>query len=364
MVKDILKLKDVLVQFGDLKVVNKISLNIKKGEFFSILGPSGGGKTTLIRVMAGFQEITSGSLTIDGDDHTNTSASERPTALIFQSLALFPLMSVAENIGFSLMIRKMDKEAIKARVDELIETIRLTGKADKKVTELSGGERQRVAIARALATAPKILLLDEPLSALDFKLRQHLRFELKELQRKFGITFIYITHDQSEALAMSDRVAVLSEGKLEQLGTPAELYTKPTSTFVMEFLGDANKFTVIDKKSIKKTAIGKLIEIDTNFGKIKGRTMVDIKDEEDIVAYIRPEFFQLDVDKKGNKFTGKIVDFSLEGSYYKTKVQTQLGIVDVNISNDGRDVIRCGKIISFIATYENTYILPVKKRNK
>ncbi len=219
-----------------------LNVNIKPGEFFSFLGPSGCGKTTILRMISGFIEPTEGVVRIGGKDMKGQRPNQRPTALIFQNLALFPLMPIWENIAFGLEVRGVDKAKRRARAEELLALVDLHGAADKMVSQLSGGQKQRVAIARALAVEPSVMLLDEPLSALDLKLRQHMRAELRAIQKRTGVTFIYITHDQGEALAMSDRVGVMSQGKLQQVATPREIYNRPANGFVASFVGENNIF--------------------------------------------------------------------------------------------------------------------------
>ena len=211
------ELDHITVKFGTFTAVKDATLDIKGGEFFSFLGPSGCGKTTILRTVSGFLDPSSGVVRIGGEDMVGIGPNKRPTALIFQNLALFPLMTVSENITYGLRVRGVDKAARMKRADELLDLIALPDQGKKLVSELSGGQKQRVAIARALAVEPKVLLLDEPLSALDLKLRQHMRNELREIQKRVGITFIYITHDQGEALTMSDRVAVMSDGEILQI---------------------------------------------------------------------------------------------------------------------------------------------------
>ena len=206
------QLDDVSIRFGDFVAARDVNIHIKQGEFFSFLGPSGCGKTTLLRAVSGFLEPSDGRVLIGGQDMVGIGPNKRPTALIFQNLALFPLMTVWENIAFALEVKGVEKAARKKKAEDLLELIALPGQGDKMVNELSGGQKQRVAIARALAAEPSVLLLDEPLSALDLKLRQHMRTELRAIQQRVGITFIYITHDQGEALTMSDNVAVMSQG--------------------------------------------------------------------------------------------------------------------------------------------------------
>ncbi len=255
------ELERVSVQFRDFAAVSNIDLTINGGEFFSFLGPSGCGKTTLLRAISGFQEPSQGRISIDGQDMAGIGPNKRPTALVFQNLALFPLMSVAENIAFSLEVRGASQAERRKRADELLELIALPGQGDKKVQELSGGQRQRVAIARALAVEPKVLLLDEPLAALDLKLRQHMRGELRAIQKRVGITFIYITHDQGEALTMSDRVAVMSNGRIEQVADSATIYDRPRTAFVASFVGENNALA-----GVLKARTGRLASIETAVG--------------------------------------------------------------------------------------------------
>ncbi len=234
------ELAGIGMTFGTTRAVSDVSFKVEAGEFFSILGPSGCGKTTILRMIAGFIEPTEGRVLIGDRDMKGLGPNQRPTAMIFQSLALFPLMSVRDNIAFGLEARGVGRAERRAKADDLLRLIALEGYGDRMPGELSGGQRQRVAIARALAVEPGVLLLDEPLSALDLKLRQHMRAELRALQKRTGVTFIYITHDQSEALAMSDRVAVMSAGLLQQVATPRELYDNPATPFVARFVGETN----------------------------------------------------------------------------------------------------------------------------
>jgi putative spermidine/putrescine transport system ATP-binding protein len=225
---------------GSVRAVDNVSLQIRDGEFFSLLGPSGSGKTTSLRLIAGFDQPTSGQILLAGQDVSRLPPYERDVNTVFQDYALFPHMTVGENIGYGLMIKKVPKLEREKRVDEMLDLVQLPGFAGRKPSQLSGGQRQRVALARALINHPKVLLLDEPLGALDLKLRQQMQVELKALQRRVGITFIFVTHDQEEALTMSDRIAVFNQGKIEQMGTPAEIYEHPTTPFVAGFVGVSN----------------------------------------------------------------------------------------------------------------------------
>ena len=303
-------LDNVVMRFGEFTAVQKMDLRIHSGEFFSFLGPSGCGKTTILNMVSGFLKPSEGVVRIGGEDMTSVPANKRPTSMIFQNLALFPLMTVAENIEFGLEVRGISKAERKKASDRLLELVALEGSGTKKVSELSGGQKQRIAIARALAVEPQVLLLDEPLSALDLKLRQHMRTELKEIQRKTGITFIYITHDQGEALTMSDRVAVMSAGKLQQVADPIALYRDPKTSFVASFVGENNSIvgTVVESRN------GEAVIDAGVLGKLAGRVTQPIEKGQRATLFIRPESFQL----------GSGLDFALptvleevnfEGSY-------------------------------------------------
>jgi spermidine/putrescine transport system ATP-binding protein len=262
--------------------VRDACLRIEGGEFFSVLGPSGCGKTTVLRLISGFMEPSEGAVRIGGQDMRGIGPNKRPTALIFQSLALFPLMSVAENVGFGLEVRGVAAAERRTRVMALLELVALPEMADQPVGALSGGQRQRVAIARALAVEPAVLLLDEPLSALDLKLRQHMRAELKSIQRRTNVTFIYITHDQGEALTMSDRIAVMSRGRIEQVGTPEQVYGSPATAFVASFVGESNKL----RGKVAERRDG-LVAIDGPAGRIWARGELAIGDA--AIVFVRPE---------------------------------------------------------------------------
>ena len=226
--------------FGDVQAVDDVSLDIDDGEFFSLLGPSGSGKTTCLRLIAGFDHPTAGTIELHGVEVSGVPPYERDVNTVFQDYALFPHMTVGENIAYGLMIKRVPKPEREARVRETLELVRLPGLADRRPSQLSGGQRQRVALARALINRPRVLLLDEPLGALDLKLRQQMQVELKAIQRAVGITFIYVTHDQEEALTMSDRLAVMNSGRIEQVGTPADVYEHPATGFVAGFVGVSN----------------------------------------------------------------------------------------------------------------------------
>lgn len=240
----VLEIKNVTKKFGDFTAVDSVSFNVEDGGFFSILGGSGCGKTTLLRMIAGFEKETEGELLIRGESMKGIPPEKRAVNIVFQNLALFPMMNVEKNVAFGLQRQKLPKPEVQSRVTEMLERVGLIGFEKKNVDDLSGGQRQRVAIARSLVLRPSILLLDEPLGALDRKLREHMKIELKVLQKEIGTTFIYITHDQSEALVMSDKVAVMNEGSFEQLDTPQNLYKHPATSFVAGFVGENNEFDV------------------------------------------------------------------------------------------------------------------------
>src|SRR5919109_3243477 len=234
------RFEDVSRYFGEVKAVDHANLEIRDGEFFSMLGPSGSGKTTCLRMIAGFDRPTSGNIFLYGQDVSDLPPYERNVNTVFQDYALFPHMTVEDNIAYGLMVKGVPKAERHKRVDKMLDLVRLPGFGYRKPSQLSGGQRQRVALARALINHPKVLLLDEPLGALDLKLRQQMQVELKSIQERVGITFIFVTHDQEEALTMSDRVAVFNQGQIEQVGTPAEIYEHPVTPFVAGFVGVSN----------------------------------------------------------------------------------------------------------------------------
>jgi putative spermidine/putrescine transport system ATP-binding protein len=246
------RFENVSRHFGEVRAVDGVSLDIRDGEFFTLLGPSGSGKTTCLRMIAGFDQPTAGRIFLYGEDVSNRPPYERDVNTVFQDYALFPHMTVGENIAYGLMIRKVPKAEREKRMEETLELVRLPGLAKRKPSQLSGGQRQRVALARALINRPGVLLLDEPLGALDLKLRQQMQIELKAIQQQVGITFIYVTHDQEEALTMSDRLAVFNHGQIEQVGTPAEVYERPATAFVAGFVGVSN----LVNSQVARTIIG------------------------------------------------------------------------------------------------------------
>jgi spermidine/putrescine transport system ATP-binding protein len=298
-------LNSVTKRFGELTAVDAIDLEIEEGEFFTMLGPSGCGKTTTLRMIAGFEEVTDGLLTIDDADMLGIPPHKRPTNTVFQSYALFPHLSVKENVAFGLKRKGADKDEIERRVREELERVGLAAEANRRPSQLSGGMQQRVALARALVNLPRVLLLDEPLGALDLKLRKGLQVELKKIQREVGITFVYVTHDQEEALTMSDRIAVMNRGKIEQIGDPEEVYDRPTTTFVAGFIGVSNLMPGI----IRKTGQKGEVELDSGVKVTTGVNGFSVGER--CHAVVRPEKLAIGSRGRGEPSVEGMVESSL-----------------------------------------------------
>jgi spermidine/putrescine transport system ATP-binding protein len=272
-------------RYAEHKAVDELTFNVARGSFFSILGPSGCGKTTLLRLIAGFLEPDAGEIRIGGQAMGGIAPNRRPVNMVFQHLALFPMMSVGDNVGYGLARRGTARDELAKRVAVMLERVGLPGVQSRRIDQLSGGQKQRVAIARSLVLEPTLLLLDEPLGALDLKLREHMKIELKQLQAQFGTTFVYITHDQSEALTMSDHVAVMNAGRFEQIGTPRELYDEPASSFVAGFVGAANR---VQGRAISVS--GDSVEIATDAGvHLHARRVGRVASGDRVEAFVRPE---------------------------------------------------------------------------
>lgn len=344
------------VQFGHFTAVKDVSLTIKQGEFFSFLGPSGCGKTTILRTISGFTEPTQGAIRIGGEDVNGIGPNKRPTALIFQNLALFPLMTVAENIGYGLRVRGVGSVERRKKVDELLNLTALGDQGDKRIDELSGGQKQRVAIARALAVEPKVLLLDEPLSALDLKLRQHMRNELRTIQRRVGITFIYITHDQGEALTMSDRIAVMNRGQIEQIGNGRDVYEKPQTSFVAAFVGENNGFT-----GTISAVNGDIATVNTSVGPLHGVNIKNLAIGSKATLFVRPELVQFDSQSQDNSIQGTAVDAAYEGiSTHMTMKAKDGSSVIATVSGTGsRSFPETGSAMTFSFATRDAIVLPV-----
>ena len=286
-----IQINNISKHFADVKAVDDVSFEIKEGEFFSLLGPSGCGKTTLLRLLAGFEYPTTGNLFIDGVDITELSPDKRPTNMVFQNYAIFPHLNVEKNIQFGLRKLGLSNDEINNRVKDVLTLVKLEGYEERFSNQLSGGQRQRVALARALVRQPKVLLLDEPLGALDKKLRDEMQLELRTLQKNIGITFVFVTHDQQEAISMSDRVAVMSEGKIQQLSAPNELYKKPQNIFVSDFIGETNFL-----KATTKSQDGEYINVsieDLGEFTVKNDLNLD-ENSSDVVCSVRPETMMID----------------------------------------------------------------------
>ena len=327
-------LDNVVCDFGSFRAVDHVNVSIQPGEFFSFLGPSGCGKTTILRMISGFNDPTAGAIRIGGKDTLGQRPNQRPTALIFQNLALFPLMTIWENIAFGLEVRGMGRAQRRAKAEELLALVDLPGAADKMVSQLSGGQKQRVAIARALAVEPEVMLLDEPLSALDLKLRQHMRAELRAIQKRTGVTFIYITHDQGEALAMSDRVGVMSQGRLQQVADPRDIYNNPVNGFVASFVGENNVF------SGDATAKGNgMAAIQTQHGVFHAR--IGDTDGRAVKLYVRPEHTLFQASQAAeNSLPVTVTEVAFEGSFISVHAVSDSGASLVaELRNDGSQVI-------------------------
>ena len=308
----LIELKGLTKNFGDQQVLKGIDLNIHENEFLTLLGPSGCGKTTTLRIIAGFEEASSGEVIFDGIDISNIPPYKREVNTVFQKYSLFPFLNVYDNVAFGLKIKKLDKQIIDKKVKKMLKLVGLKGFDKRDVTKLSGGQQQRVAIARALVNEPKVLLLDEPLGALDAKLRKEMQIELKKIQKEVGITFIFVTHDQEEALSMSDTVVVMNEGIIQQVGTPQDIYNEPENRFVASFIGESN---IIEATMIKDRRVsfdGFEFEcVDKGF-----------KNNEAVEVVIRPE--DIDITKKKDaKIIGKISSIIFKGVHYEIVVKTE-----------------------------------------
>ena len=340
--KNFIHIKDISKHFGDFVAVDNVHLEIRQGELFSILGASGCGKTTLLRMLAGFEIPTSGSIEIDGTEITHQAPYDRPVNMMFQSYALFPHMSVAKNVSYGLRKDRVAKKEIENRVDEILELVQLSELKHRKPDQLSSGQRQRVALARALIKRPKVLLLDEPLAALDKKLREQTQFELMTIQDELGITFIVVTHDQEEAMTLSDRIAVMDKGQFQQVGTPKEIYEFPHNRFVADFIGTMNTFagivTVVDEDEIKvhSDEAGKTLTA-------LGRQLVEVG--QNIEIAVRPEKIFISKDKPAESddvlIEGVVDDLGYLGNRSLYRIKLASGkIIQVSSQNRRRSVTR------------------------
>ncbi|MDR1956438.1 MAG: ABC transporter ATP-binding protein [Treponema sp.] len=347
-------IKEITKSFGEFKVLHNIGLGIKKGEFFSLLGPSGCGKTTLLRIIAGFESPDEGTLRFDDMDVLGLPPNQRQANTVFQNYALFPHLSVFENVAFPLRIRRVPKTQIASKVDEYLKLTQMEGHAHKKPNQLSGGQKQRVAIARALINEPNVLLLDEPLSALDAKLRQHMLIELDQIHDKIGITFIYVTHDQQEALSVSDRIAVMNQGDILQVGTPHEIYESPATDFVARFIGETNLFdgVVASVAPLDKPEPEYMAELDIpDLGRIKVTTVDAVQPGQRLSFTIRPEKILISKEKPATKredinlFLGAVDEPIYSGFqtkfYVKVREKTLIRVIKqhAKYSDEGPDIL-------------------------
>ena len=325
-----LELSHVKKRFGAFVAVEDFELITERGEFVSLLGPSGCGKTTTLRMIAGFEYPDSGSIKVDGKEITNLPPNKRNVGMVFQAYALFPNMTVASNVGFGMRVKKQSKDAITKRVGELLEMIHMPEKADRYPYQLSGGQQQRVALARALAVEPQVLLLDEPLSALDAKIRVALRNEIRAIQRQLGITTVYVTHDQEEALSLSDRVVVMSDGRIEQIGSPSEIYNFPATSFVASFVGTLNLLAarVVDPSAGRLAVEGQEIRA--------AKPISGARSGEIVSVALRPESISLEEGPEGtNRLRGPVVDVSFLGSIVRLRIRLGDGpTVSLDTFND------------------------------
>lgn len=311
--KKIIELKNLSKNFGDNQVLKGIDLNIYENEFLTLLGPSGCGKTTILRIIAGFEEPSHGQVMFNGEDIAKVPAYKREVNTVFQKYALFPFLNVHDNVAFGLNLKKKDKKEIDEKVTKMLELVGLAGFGNRDITSLSGGQQQRVAIARALVNEPKVLLLDEPLAALDAKLRKGMQAELKKIQKEVGITFIFVTHDQEEALSMSDTIVVMNDGIIQQIGTPMDIYNEPQNRFVANFIGESNIIEGVMPKDCLVVFDDVQWEcVDKGF-----------KENENIEVVLRPEDMQV-VEPQDGKVSGKIVSKIFMGVHYEYLVETNI----------------------------------------
>ncbi len=328
----IIKIENLSKAFGEKVILDNINLDIKRGEFVTLLGPSGCGKTTLLRMLAGFMQPDSGTITMEDKDILAMPPHKRPLNTVFQRYALFPHLNVYENIAFGLKLKKVESKEIDKRVRKALKMVSMTDYEDRDVNSLSGGQQQRVAIARAIVNQPQVLLLDEPLAALDLKMRKDMQMELKQMHEALGITFIYVTHDQEEALTLSDTIVVMSEGKIQQIGTPIDIYNEPVNSFVADFIGESNILngTMIKDKEVE--FIGHKFEcVDKGFGE---NSAVDV--------VIRPENIYIVGNVENADFTGVVKSCIFKGVHYEMFVETDKGfelmIQDYNAFEEGATV--------------------------
>ncbi len=326
MTQPLIRIQNIQKTYGQLQIINKLSLDIYKGEFLTLLGPSGCGKTTLLKMISGFESPTEGKIFIDDYCVNHLPPQQRNVHTVFQSYALFPHLNVFENVAFALRCNKLKEEDILPRVQEALKLVRLEGFEKRAVQGLSGGQQQRVAIARAIINQPQVLLLDEPLSSLDYRLRKSMQYDLKQLQKKLKLTFVFVTHDQEEALSMSDRIVVLNEGRIEQIGTPREIYETPANLHVAKFIGEANIFDLT-----VKDADDKKLSLDIESTQLICKNKQHFQTGDRLHLIVRPEDIRVwslsEVSNTDSMIRGHIVDIVYKGSTVDLKVKLKSGKV-------------------------------------
>jgi polyamine ABC transporter, ATP-binding protein len=348
---------------SDVTAVDHINLDIRPGEFITLLGPSGCGKTTTLRMIAGFEDATSGQVMLDGENMVVVPPNRRPMSMVFQSYALFPHLSVRENVAYGLRLRKKSAEEIKEEVDIALAAMNLTAMADRAPSQLSGGQQQRVALARAMVVRPKVLLFDEPLSNLDAKLRVKMRVEIRRMQKRLGISSVYVTHDQSEAMAMSDRIVVMNSGRIEQVDTPEEIYLHPASVFVADFVGRANfvpaKAQEVDEDGMAEIeALGQKIRVHSSEGAKEA-----VREGKETVVLVRPESMRIQpTDEKPATLTGslgQVVTSIFYGETVEYEIETEFGSLVCVVSDPrAEDLLEEGQYVRLGIEAEKAWLLP------
>jgi spermidine/putrescine transport system ATP-binding protein len=353
-----IELRAVTKRFGDVVAVDAVDLVIRQGEFFSLLGPSGCGKTTTLRMLAGFEFPDAGTILLEGRDVSNIPANKRPVNMVFQRYELFPHMSVADNVGYGLRMKKVPKVEIRERVSAMLDVVGVAGLEKRKADQLSGGQQQRVALARALVNRPEVLLLDEPLSALDVKLRKHMQLELKSIQNELGTTFVYVTHDQEEALLMSDRIGVMAEGELLQVASPREMYERPTHAFVADFVGTLNELPLVVSGSEGGRTVARLGADDVVYLPADVPSGVPPEPGTQVRAGIRPERVALgpSAPAGASRLAGVIADVVYLGPLLQYVVDTAAGRLVVQVPSGRVDTqLPAGQAV--VATWTDDALL-------
>lgn len=329
-------------KYGALTVIEDLNLDIKKGEFISLLGPSGSGKTTLLMILAGFEKATSGSVSLDGTHIENLPPHKRGLGVVFQNYALFPHMTVAENIAFPLKMRRYSRSIIKQKVQKALDMVQLSNYGKRRPTEMSGGQQQRIALARALVFEPRVILMDEPFGALDKQLREQMQLDIRDMHKRLGLTVVFVTHDQSEALTMSDRIAVFNKGNIEQIGTPLEIYEKPKTDFVAQFIGETNLI-----KGIVASIDDNFIRIKINDTELKVTKINSVKLGEELAISLRPEWITLSKSPlaNDNMLPGKVRDTVYRGEHTRIDVDTEIGKVIVRSDRMNSNFVSNNRLI-------------------